>query len=36
LALRSVTSFPLLILLAATITAGFACISVLFVLGLIF
>lgn len=36
LALRSVTSFPLLILLAVTITVGFACISVLFVLGLIF
>lgn len=36
LALKSVTSFPLLILLATAITVGFAGLSVLFLLGLIF
>ncbi len=36
LALKSVTSFPLLILLATAITVGFACLSMLFLLGLIF
>ncbi len=36
LALKSVTSFPLLILLATAITVGFARLSVLFLLGLIF
>lgn len=36
LALKSVTSFPLLILLATAITIGFAGMSVLFLLGLIF
>ena len=35
-ALKSVTSFPLLILLATAITVGFAGMSVLFLLGLIF
>ncbi len=35
-ALKSVTSFPLLILLATAITFGFAGLSVLFLLGLIF
>ncbi len=36
IALKSVTSFPLLILLATAITVGFAGLSVLFLLGLIF
>jgi hypothetical protein len=36
LALKSITSFPLLILLATAITVGFAFMSMLFVLGLIF
>jgi hypothetical protein len=36
LALKSVTSFPLLILLATAITIGFAGLSLLFLLGLIF
>jgi hypothetical protein len=35
-ALKSITSFPLLILLATAITIGFAGMSVLFLLGLIF
>ena len=36
IALKSVTSFPLLILLATAITVGFAGMSMLFLLGLIF
>lgn len=36
IALKSVTSFPLLILLATAITFGFAGLSVLFLLGLVF
>ena len=36
LALRGVTSFPLLMLLATAITVGFAGLSVLFLLGLVF
>ena len=36
LALKSVTSFPLLILTATAITVGFAGLSMLFLLGLIF
>jgi hypothetical protein len=35
-ALKGVTSFPLLILLATAITVGFAGLSVLFLLGLVF
>lgn len=35
-ALRSVTTFPLLMLLSVAVTFGFACLSVLFALGLLF
>jgi hypothetical protein len=36
MALKSVTTFPLLILLATAITVGFAGLSFLFLLGLLF
>jgi hypothetical protein len=36
LALKSITAFPLLMMLSVAITFGFACLSVLFALGLLF
>jgi hypothetical protein len=36
LALKSITSFPFLMLLATAITIGFGSLSVLFLLGLVF
>jgi hypothetical protein len=36
LALKSITAFPLLVMLSVAITFGFACLSVLFALGLLF